>query len=160
MISWNEGNLILHFPNGPPRLSICHQRAVHKRKKLDCFEHNHIFCFKLQCASIVVLLCTALWWKSKDAVVHCELCDNTKVLKLPDCETVERFSSQGEPICAPDGDNRDAPCTLRRWTTVTRSSPVRRSRRRSDRPSRTRSTRSRTKSKRSKSSLKDPGCRF
>ena len=39
-------------------------------KKLDCFEHNHIFCFKLQCASIVVLLCTAIWWKSKDAVVH------------------------------------------------------------------------------------------
>ena len=39
-------------------------------KKLDCFEHNHVFCFKLQCASIVVLLCTAIWWKSKDAVVH------------------------------------------------------------------------------------------
>ena len=30
-------------------------------KKLDCFEHNHIFCFK--CASIVVLLCTAIWWQ-------------------------------------------------------------------------------------------------
>ena len=41
-----------------------------KEKKLDCFEHNHVFCFKLQCASIVVLLCTAIWWKSKDAVVH------------------------------------------------------------------------------------------
>ena len=41
-----------------------------KGKKLDCFEHNHIFCFKLQCASIVVLLCTAIWWKLKDAVVH------------------------------------------------------------------------------------------
>ena len=39
-----------------------------KGKKLDCFEHK--FCFKLQCASIVVLLCTAIWWKSKDAVVH------------------------------------------------------------------------------------------
>ena len=44
-----------------------------KGKKLDCFEHNHIFCFKLQCASIVVLLCTAIWWKLKDAVVHCVL---------------------------------------------------------------------------------------
>ena len=50
--------------------SIDHQRAVHKRKKLDCFEHNSIFCFKLQCASIVVLLGTAIWWKLKDAVVH------------------------------------------------------------------------------------------
>ena len=40
-----------------------------KGKKLDCFEHK--FCFKLQCASIVVLLCTAIWWKLKDAVVHC-----------------------------------------------------------------------------------------
>ena len=39
-----------------------------KGKKLDCFEHK--FCFKLQCASIVVLLCTAIWWKSNDAVVH------------------------------------------------------------------------------------------
>ena len=37
--------------NGPPRLSICI-----KGKKLDCFEHKHVFCFKLQCASIVVLL--------------------------------------------------------------------------------------------------------
>ena len=26
-----------------------------KGKKLDCFEQKHIFCFKLQCASIVVL---------------------------------------------------------------------------------------------------------
>ena len=34
-----------------------------KGKKLDCFEHNHVFCFKLQCASIVVLLCTAIWWQ-------------------------------------------------------------------------------------------------
>ena len=41
-----------------------------KGKKLDCFEHK--FCFKLQCASIVVLLCTAIWWKSKDMVVHWE----------------------------------------------------------------------------------------
>ena len=41
-----------------------------KGKKLDCFEHNSIFCFKLQCASIVVLLGTAIWWKLKDAVVH------------------------------------------------------------------------------------------
>ena len=41
-----------------------------KGKKLDCFEKNHVFCFKLQCASIVVLLCTAIWWKSKDMVVH------------------------------------------------------------------------------------------
>ena len=41
-----------------------------KEKKLDCFEHNSIFCFKLQCASIVVLLCTAIWWKLKDTVVH------------------------------------------------------------------------------------------
>ena len=41
-----------------------------KGKKLDCFEHNHVFCFKLQCASIVVLLCTAIWWKLKYAVVH------------------------------------------------------------------------------------------
>ena len=63
--------VILHgISNGPPRLSICHQRAVHKRKKLDCFEHNHVFCFKLQCASIVVFLCTAIWWKLKDTVVH------------------------------------------------------------------------------------------
>ena len=45
-----------------------------KGKKLDCFEHNYVFCFKLQCASIVVLLSTAIWWKSKDAVVHCMLC--------------------------------------------------------------------------------------
>ena len=36
-----------------------------KGKKLDCFEHNHIFCFNLECASIVVLLCTAIWWKIK-----------------------------------------------------------------------------------------------
>ena len=56
--------------NGPPHLLICHQRAVHKGKKLDCFEHNHVFCFKLQCASIVVLFCTAIWWKLKEAVVH------------------------------------------------------------------------------------------
>ena len=41
-----------------------------KGKKLDCFEHNHIFCFKFQCASIVVLLCTAIWWKLKNAVVQ------------------------------------------------------------------------------------------
>ena len=41
-----------------------------KGKKLDCFEHNHVFWFKLQCASIVVLLGTAIWWKLKDAVVH------------------------------------------------------------------------------------------
>ena len=41
-----------------------------KGKKLDCFEQNHVFCFKLQCASIVVLLFTAIWWKSKDVVVH------------------------------------------------------------------------------------------
>ena len=41
-----------------------------KEKKLDGFEHNHVFCFKLQCASIVVLLCTAIWWKLKDTVVH------------------------------------------------------------------------------------------
>ena len=41
-----------------------------KGKKLDCFQNNHVFCFKLECASIVVLLCTAIWWKSKDAVVH------------------------------------------------------------------------------------------
>ena len=41
-----------------------------KGKKLDCFEKNHVFCFKLQCASIVVLLCTAIWWKSKDMVVN------------------------------------------------------------------------------------------
>ena len=34
-----------------------------KENKLDCFEHKHIFCFKLQCASIVYLLCTALWWQ-------------------------------------------------------------------------------------------------
>ena len=34
-----------------------------KGKKLDCFEHKHIFCFKLQCASIVYLLCTAIWWQ-------------------------------------------------------------------------------------------------
>ena len=34
-----------------------------KRKKLDCFEHNHVFYFKLQCASIVVLLWTAIWWQ-------------------------------------------------------------------------------------------------
>ena len=26
-----------------------------KGKKLDCFEHNHVFRFKLQCASIVIL---------------------------------------------------------------------------------------------------------
>ena len=45
--------------------------SAKKEKKLDSFEHNHIFWFKLQCASIVVLLCTAIWWKSKDAVVHC-----------------------------------------------------------------------------------------
>ena len=44
-----------------------------KGKKLDCFEHNHIFCFKFQCASIVVLLCTAIWWKSKNAVVHLKM---------------------------------------------------------------------------------------
>ena len=31
---------------------------------------SHIL-FKLQCASIVVLLCAALWWKSKDGVVYC-----------------------------------------------------------------------------------------
>ena len=37
-----------------------------KGKKLDCFECNHVFCFKLQCASIVVLLCTAIWW----SIVH------------------------------------------------------------------------------------------
>ena len=41
-----------------------------KGKKLDCFEHKHIFCFKLQCANIAVLLCTAIWWKSNYAVVH------------------------------------------------------------------------------------------
>ena len=34
-----------------------------KGKNLDCFEHNHVFCFKLHCASIVVLLCTAIWWQ-------------------------------------------------------------------------------------------------
>ena len=65
-----EGDEGSELPNGPPRLSICHQRAMHKGKKLDCIEHNHVFCFKLQCASIVVLLCTAIWWKLKDAVVH------------------------------------------------------------------------------------------
>ena len=37
---------------------------MHKRKiKLDCFEHKHIYCFKLLCASIVYHLCTALWWQ-------------------------------------------------------------------------------------------------
>ena len=41
-----------------------------KGKKLDCFHHNQVFCFKLQYASIVVLLCTAIWWKLKNAVVH------------------------------------------------------------------------------------------
>ena len=50
--------------------------SAYKEKKLDCFEQNHAFCFKLQCASIVVLLCTAIWWKSKDAVVHCEKSDH------------------------------------------------------------------------------------
>ena len=34
-----------------------------KENKLDCFEHKHICCFKLQCAIIVYLLCTALWWQ-------------------------------------------------------------------------------------------------
>ena len=53
-----------------------------KGKKLDCFEHNHIFCFKLQCASIVVLLCTAIWWKSKDAVVHFSVTRFGKILPL------------------------------------------------------------------------------
>ena len=39
--------------------------STKKENKLDCFEHEHIFCFKLQCASIVYLLCTALWWQIK-----------------------------------------------------------------------------------------------
>ena len=41
-----------------------------KWKKLNCFEDNHRFCFKLQYARIVVLLCTAIWLKLKDVVVH------------------------------------------------------------------------------------------
>ena len=28
-------------------------------------KYKHIFCFKLKCASIVYLLCTALWWQIK-----------------------------------------------------------------------------------------------
>ena len=43
----------------------------YKENKLDYFEHKHIFCFKLQCSSIVYLLCTGD--KSKDVVVHCEM---------------------------------------------------------------------------------------
>ena len=34
-----------------------------KENKLEYFENKNIFCFKLQCASIVYLLCTALWWQ-------------------------------------------------------------------------------------------------
>ena len=37
------------------------QGSALKENKLDCFKHKHIFCFKLLCASIVYLLCTALW---------------------------------------------------------------------------------------------------
>ena len=39
--------------------------SAQKENKLDCLEHMHIFCFKLQCASIVYLLRTALWWQIK-----------------------------------------------------------------------------------------------
>ena len=39
--------------------------SAKKENKLDCFEHKHIFCFKLQCAGIVYLLCTAIWWQIK-----------------------------------------------------------------------------------------------
>ena len=54
-----------------------------KGKKLDCFEHNHIFCFKLQCAGIVVLLYTAIWWKSKDVVVHQDWLTKTIAQNVP-----------------------------------------------------------------------------
>ena len=37
--------------------------SAKKENKLDCFELKHIFCFKLHCAGIVYLLCTALWWQ-------------------------------------------------------------------------------------------------
>ena len=63
-----------------------------KGKKLDCFEHNHVFCFKLQCASIVVLLCTAIWWKSKDAVVLPYLPTQYKFLRLlPKSISLKKF---------------------------------------------------------------------
>ena len=39
------------------------QGSALKENKLDCFEHKHTFCSKLQCAIIVYLLCTALWWQ-------------------------------------------------------------------------------------------------
>ena len=51
-------------------------------KKLDGFEHNHIVCLKLQCDSIVVLLCTAIWWKSKDAVVHSLVLEIVNVITI------------------------------------------------------------------------------
>ena len=50
--------------NGPPRLSICHQSAVHKRKiRQVVLNTNTFFCFKLQCAIIVYLLYTVHWWQ-------------------------------------------------------------------------------------------------
>ena len=64
MLSWQWTTASFNLPP---------EGSALKENKLDCFEHKHIFCFKLQCASIVYLLCTALWWKSKDAVVHCHL---------------------------------------------------------------------------------------
>ena len=58
--------------NGPPRLSICHQRAVHKRKK-SWIVLNTTTYFVLNCNALAFLSFYALpsGDKLKDAVVHC-----------------------------------------------------------------------------------------
>ena len=48
-IQWKTGH------NGPPRLWICHQRAVHKREAMP----GHCNLKQNMC------LCTALWWQIK-----------------------------------------------------------------------------------------------
>ena len=57
--------------NGPPRLSICHQRAVHKRWTMlaHCNKKQNM-CFSSKQSSLYSFYALPSGGKSKDAVVH------------------------------------------------------------------------------------------
>ena len=63
--------LTLIRENGPPNLSICHQRAVHKRKKSQIvFNTNTYFVLNYNVLALLSFYALPSGGKSKDVVVH------------------------------------------------------------------------------------------
>ena len=64
-------------PNGPSRLSICHQRAVHKRKISSIVLNTNTY-FVINCNVLALSTFNALpsGGKLKDAVVHSTILDS------------------------------------------------------------------------------------